>query len=80
VLIGGRRYRVSGRVSMDQITVDLGPDALAAVGDEVVLFGRQGDACVTVDEIAALLGTITYEVTCGLSKRVPRVWVNADAE
>lgn len=80
VLIGGRRYRVSGRVSMDQITVDLGPDSHAAVGDEVVLFGRQGDACVTVDEIAALLGTISYEVTCGLSKRVPRVWVNADAE
>lgn len=80
VLVGGRRYRVSGRVSMDQITIDLGPDSQAGVGDEVVLFGRQGNACITVDEIADLLGTITYEVTCGISKRVPRVWINGDPD
>jgi len=78
VLVGGRRYRVAGRVSMDQTLVDLGPAAQAAVGDEVVLIGRQGDACVSVDEVADLLGTISYEVTCGISRRVPRVWVDSE--
>jgi alanine racemase len=80
VLVGGRRYLVSGRVSMDQTTVDLGPGAKAAVGDEVVLIGRQQGACVSVEEIASLLGTISYEVTCGIGARVPRVWVDRDAE
>jgi len=75
VLIGGRRYRVSGRVSMDQITVDLGPEARAQVGDEAVLIGRQGDDEIRVEEIAALLGTIPYEVTCGIGRRVPRRWL-----
>lgn len=78
VLIGGRRYRVSGRVSMDQITVDLGPDGQAQVGDEVVLIGRQQQASVSASELAELLGTIVYEVTCGLSRRVPRAWLDAD--
>jgi alanine racemase len=78
VLIGGRRYRVSGRVSMDQITVDLGPDSQAQVGDEVVLFGQQGPSTVTVTEIAGLLDTIVYEVTCGVSRRVPRAWIHTD--
>ncbi len=80
VLIGGRRYQVSGRVSMDQITVDLGPDGQAQVGDEVVLFGQQGNATVSAAEVAELLGTIVYEVTCGVSRRVPRAWINAAAE
>jgi alanine racemase len=75
VLVGGRRYRVSGRVSMDQITVDLGPEGQATVGDEVVLLGSQGQASVSIDELAALLGTISYEITCGFSARVPRVWL-----
>lgn len=79
VLVGGRRYRVSGRISMDQTLVDLGPAGGARVGDEVVLMGRQGDACIRVDEIAELLGTISYEVTCGISRRVPRVWVDSGA-
>ena len=74
VLINGERYRVSGRVSMDQITVDLGPTATAQVGDDVVLFGTQADAHIAVEEIAELIGTIVHEVTCGVSKRVPRVW------
>ena len=78
VLLGSQRYHVSGRVSMDQITVDLGPQAQVDVGDEVVLFGRQGDAMVSADELATLLGTIVYELTCGISKRVPRVWLHED--
>jgi alanine racemase len=70
VLIGGRRFPLVGTVSMDNITVDLGPDGGGvAVGDEVVLLG---DA-ISAEEIAQRLGTINYEVTCGLLPRVPRV-------
>jgi alanine racemase len=58
---------------MDQIVVDCGTDATVAVGDPVVLLGRQGEAEITVDEWAARLGTINYEVLCGIGPRVPRV-------
>lgn len=74
ILIGGKRYTISGRVSMDQITVDLGPDSNAQIGDEVVLIGKQGNEEITVMEMANLIHTITYEVTCGISYRVPRVY------
>lgn len=73
VLIGGRRRPIAGTVTMDQITVDCGPDATVARGDEVVLIGRQGDEEITAAEWAGLLGTIGYEVTCGLGARLPRV-------
>ncbi len=56
---------------MDQLMVDCGDDDVR-VGDEVVLFGRQGDEHLTVDEWAERVGTITYEVVCGISPRVPR--------
>ncbi|MFZ4585679.1 MAG: alanine racemase [Acidimicrobiia bacterium] len=71
VLIGGVRHRVAGVVTMDQTIVDVG-DAPVAVGDEVVLIGRQGDECITVDEWATRLSTIPYEVVCGIGPRVPR--------
>ena len=73
VLVGGRRRPVAGTVTMDQILVDCGRRADVAVGDEVVLIGRQGDDEVTAMEWADLLGTISYEVLCGISPRVPRV-------
>jgi alanine racemase len=78
VLIGGRRRPLAGTVTMDQIMVDCGADAAVAPGDEVVLLGRQGDHEVTVEEWAAMLGTITYEVLCGIGPRVPRVTVDPD--
>ena len=71
VLIGGRRYPVAGTVCMDQVMVDCGDDPVEA-GDEVVLLGRQGDAEITADEVAVWLGTINYEVVCGVGARVPR--------
>jgi alanine racemase len=71
VLIGGRRHPIVGVVTMDQLMVDCGDDEVA-VGDEVVLLGRQGDEEVSVGEWAAALGTIGYEVTCALGPRVPR--------
>jgi alanine racemase len=72
VLIRGRRHPLVGRVSMDNITVALGPDGEARVGDEVVLIGRQGEDRILAEEVARRLDTINYEVTCGLSARVRR--------
>ncbi|MBP2655754.1 MAG: Alanine racemase [Firmicutes bacterium] len=76
VLIGGRRRPIVGRVCMDQLIVDLGPICDAEIGDEAVLFGRQGDAEITVTELADLIGTINYELVCAVSSRVPRVYLN----
>ena len=74
VLIGGRRRRIAGTVTMDQITVDCRDDQSVAVGDEVVLLGGQGDEFIGAWEWADKLDTIAYEVTCGISARVPRVY------
>ncbi len=72
VLIGGSRRALVGTVSMDNITVDLGPDGGAGVGDRAVLIGEQDGERILCEEVANRLGTINYEVTCGLSPRVPR--------
>ena len=78
VLIGGRRWPVAGRVCMDQTMVDLGPDGGGvSAGDEVVVLGRQGDEEITADEIAAVMGTISYEVTCLVAPRVKRTYIEA---
>ncbi len=74
VLIGGRRRPIVGVVTMDQFMVDVGDD-LVAVGDEVVLIGTQGDEQILATEWADRLGTIGYEIVCGISRRVPRVAV-----
>ena len=73
VLIAGRRVPLVGTVSMDNITVDLG-DADVAPGAEAVLIGAQGGERVLAEEWARQLDTINYEVTCGISARVPRVY------
>jgi alanine racemase len=75
VLVHGQRRPIAGTVTMDQILVDCGPDSAVSVGDEVVLLGRQGDECITADEWARRLGTISYEILCGIGPRVPRVEV-----
>jgi alanine racemase len=72
VLVGGRRCPIVGVVTMDQIVVDVGDDAVG-VGDEVVLIGRQGDELVRAEDWAERLGTIGYEIVCGISARVPRI-------
>ncbi len=72
VLIRGRRHPLVGTVSMDNITIDLGPETGVEPGDEAVLIGAQGDDAIFAEEVAGRLGTINYEVTCGLSARVPR--------
>jgi alanine racemase len=74
VLIGGRRLPISGTITMDQLLVDCGPGADVAVGDVVVLLGRQGGEEITAWEWADRTGTIAYEVICGVSARVPRIY------
>jgi len=73
VLIGGRRRPIVGVVTMDQLMVSCGDDDVA-LGDEAVLIGRQGDEHITAEEWGASLGTIGYEIVCGIGARVPRVY------
>ncbi|HEY8082030.1 MAG TPA: alanine racemase [Solirubrobacterales bacterium] len=73
VLVRGRRHPLVGTVSMDNVTIDLGPETDVEPGDEAVLIGTQGDETILAEDLAARLGTINYEVTCGISARVPRV-------
>jgi alanine racemase len=72
VLVGGRRHPLVGTVSMDNITIDLGPETEVEPGDEAVLIGSQGEETILAEELAARLETINYEVTCAISARVPR--------
>lgn len=80
VLIGGRHRRLAGSVTMDHIVVDCGPDPDVAVDDEVVLIGTQGLEALSAWDWARTLGTIAYEVTCGIGKRVPRVVVDSETD
>ena len=75
VLVHGTRAKIVGRVTMDVTLVDIDALTDARVGDEVVLFGRQDDAEITVDEVAARVGTINYEIICGIGKRVTRAYI-----
>ncbi len=80
VLIGGRRCPLAGAVTMDQIMVDCGADAEVSAGDEVVLIGRQGDERLTAWDWAEVLGTISYEVLCGIGPRIPRIVADGGRE
>jgi alanine racemase len=74
VLIGGRRYPLVGRVSMDNITVDLGIQTDVEPGAEATLIGSDGQERITVEELAKRIDTINYDITCGLTQRVRRHW------
>ena len=75
VLIGGVRCPIIGRVCMDVSVVALSDTAKVSVGDEVVLIGKQGDAEITVDEIAHRAGTISYEILTQIGRRVSRIYI-----
>lgn len=77
VLIGGVRRPMRGVVTMDQLIVEVTEGPSVSVGDEVVLLGTQGDDEITAQEWADLLDTITYEVVCGFSSRIPRRYVSS---
>jgi len=74
-LIRGQRVPIVGRVCMDMCMADISSLVDVQVGEEVVLIGSQGKERITVDEIAKIIGTISYEVVCGVSKRVPRIYI-----
>jgi alanine racemase len=74
-LVKGQRVPVVGRICMDQCMIDISTVEGVEVGDEVVLFGQQGDGFISIDEVAAKLETINYEIVCMISRRIPRVYV-----
>ena len=74
VLIGGKRFKVCGRICMDHMMVDVG-DSKVRIGDEVVLIGSQGKMRITAEELARLAETISYEIVCGLGNRIPRLYI-----
>ncbi len=75
VLVKGKRFKISGRICMDQIMVDVGSLKIKS-GDSVVLIGSQGQNKITSEELAILCETIPYEIVCGLGSRVPRVYID----
>ncbi|MBZ4664127.1 MAG: alr [Caloramator sp.] len=77
VLIKGREVDVVGRICMDQCMADVTEVEDVKIGDEVVVMGKSGNKAITADTIAQRLGTISYEVLCMVSKRVPRVYMSA---
>ena len=75
IFINGKEYKVAGRVCMDQLLIDLGPDTDVDLYDEAILFSEGPDA-QTAEDLADMLDTISYEITCSVNKRVPRVYTN----
>lgn len=74
VLIRGRRAKIIGRICMDQFMVDVTDIPDTGFMDTVTLIGRDGDECITVEELAALSGRFHYEFVCCLGRRIPRVY------
>ena len=74
MLVRGKRAKIIGRVCMDQIMLDVTDIPGVREGDIVTVFGRDGGALLPLDELAALNGTINYEMACLISKRVPRIY------
>jgi alanine racemase len=74
VLVRGKRVPVAGRVCMDMIMIDVTGLPEVELGDEAVLIGKQGNDFISAEEVAGWIGTIPYEILCGISKRVPRVY------
>jgi alanine racemase len=74
ILIGGRRYPLVGTVSMDNVTVDVGPDPDVTLGDVATIIGRDGTERQTAEDLARRIATINYEVLTGITQRVSRVY------
>jgi alanine racemase len=76
VLVHGKKCRIIGRICMDQMMVDVTGIRNVRIGDEVVLIGEQGSEVISAEEVAQLCDTINYEITSGISERVPRHYIN----
>ena len=75
VLVHGQRCRITGNICMDQMMIDVSNVPEVSVGDVVTLIGKDGNSCITADNLAELYGTIGYEVVCNISKRIPRIFI-----
>ncbi len=75
VIVNGKRANIVGNICMDQCMVDISDIDGVKVGDEVVLFGSQGNEQITADELADKLGTINYEIVCMMARRLPRIYI-----
>ena len=75
VLIRGRKAPILGRICMDQMMVDVSHIPDVSLEDDVVLLGSSGEETITAEELADAAGTIHYEIICGVSRRVPRIYV-----
>jgi alanine racemase len=73
VLLGGQRVPIVGAVCMDMLMIDVTDLPASALDGAVTLIGRDGDQEITVDDLARWAGTVSYEILCGISKRVPRI-------
>jgi alanine racemase len=78
VLVDGHRRPLVGTISMDNVTIELGPQMDVQPGATAILIGAQGDERILCEEVARRLDTINYEVTCGISRRVPRLHVRSE--
>ena len=74
VLIHGKRAPIVGRICMDQFMVDVSDIPNVTEGDEVTLLGKDGDLCITMEELGDLSGRFNYELACDIGKRVPRIY------
>jgi alanine racemase len=79
VIIRERRHPLVGTISMDNVTVDVGPDTGVQQGDVATLIGENGNERILVEDLARRVGTINYEITCGIAPRVPRVYDGVDS-
>ena len=80
VLIHGRKARILGRICMDQFMVDVTEIPQVHPGDEVTLIGKDGEEEILVEELGELCGRFSYEFICGISKRVPRVYLHTSSK
>lgn len=78
VLVRGQRARIVGRVSMDYTCIDVGHIPGVSVGDRVTIVGRQGGESITLEDVARQVGTIPYEISCAVGKRVERIYVGGE--
>ena len=76
VLVKGRRVPQVGTICMDMILIDVSKVPDVQIGDEVVIFGKQGEEVIPVEELAQKADTIPYEILCNIGKRVPRTYQN----
>lgn len=75
VIINGQKANIAGNICMDQCMVDVTHIENIKIGDEVIIFGTDGNNTISVDSVALLLGTINYEVVCSVTRRVPRAYI-----